>query len=337
MSILSPAGWLYGRIADLRNSLYDRGVLASHSLGARTISIGNLTAGGTGKTPLVAYVAEILTQSGQKVCILTRGYGRRNPRERVLVSNFDDVLADARTGGDEPVELATRLRGGSAVIANANRVSAAREAVERLGATALVLDDAFQHRRAKRDLDIVCIDATNPFGNKELLPAGSLREPMKNLRRADVVVITRSNLVDDQSLLRAKIVECAGNISVFESSNKISGLTEVSEFNAVAEKGSKALAFCALGNPSNFFSQLTSEGYDLVSKKPFPDHHYYRKDEIAKLEKKARAAGAEILLTTGKDAVKLDGFEFGMPCFVVETKMSFDDADGFNRLITSFS
>ena len=123
--LLSPVGWLYGTIADIRNTLYERGVLKSYSLGARTISIGNITAGGTGKTPLVAHVAALLAESGEKVCILTRGYGRDNPRDRVLVSDGEQVLVDAKKGGDEPVELARKLIGKAIIVADADRLSAA--------------------------------------------------------------------------------------------------------------------------------------------------------------------------------------------------------------------
>ncbi|MEP6847803.1 MAG: tetraacyldisaccharide 4'-kinase [Acidobacteriota bacterium] len=335
MSVLSPAGWLYSRVINLRNSFYDRDVFTSHPLGARTISIGNITAGGTGKTPLVAHVASHLAETGETVCILTRGYGRKNPKERVLVSDRNTVLVDARKGGDEPLELATRLQGKTVVIADADRVAAAKWAVEKFGITAFVLDDAFQHRRAKRDLDIVCIDAMNPFGNGEVLPAGILREPIKNLARADAIVITRCNLVQDLTALRKQIAECAGEATIFESSNTISGFREISEFGESETSGKKALAFCAIGNPSNFFKQLSRDGFDLVSKKPFPDHHYYSQEDIGKLEKRARNTQAEILLTTAKDAVKLAGFEFEMPCYAVEGEMSLDDADAFHELISS--
>src|SRR5215217_6944993 len=149
--LLSPIGWLYGKFADVRNALYDRGTLRSYDLGAKTISIGNITAGGTGKTPLVMYVAEILADAGEKVCILTRGYGRESSG-RVLVSDSVQVLVDARIGGDEPVELARKLIGKTIVVADADRVAAAGWAREKFEVTALVLDDAFQHRRAKRNL-----------------------------------------------------------------------------------------------------------------------------------------------------------------------------------------
>lgn len=178
--LLLPVGWLYGKIANIRNTLYDRGTFRSYDLGAKTISIGNITAGGTGKTPLVIHVSDILADAGEKVCILTRGYGRASSG-RVLVSDGEQVLVDARTGGDEPVEIARRLIGKAIVVSDADRISAATWAKEEFGITAFVLDDGFQHRHAKRDLDIVCIDATNPFGNGRILPAGRLREPLENL------------------------------------------------------------------------------------------------------------------------------------------------------------
>ncbi|HEX3101808.1 MAG TPA: tetraacyldisaccharide 4'-kinase, partial [Pyrinomonadaceae bacterium] len=148
--MLSLLASIYAKIADVRNRLYELGVFATYDLGARVISIGNITSGGTGKTPLVARVAEILADRGEKVCILTRGYGRENAERRVLVSDGNEVLADVREAGDEPFELANKLIGKALVIADADRVAAAEGAKRRFGVTAFVLDDGFQHRKAKR-------------------------------------------------------------------------------------------------------------------------------------------------------------------------------------------
>src|SRR5690242_13389671 len=184
---------LYSQIGNIRNALYDLGVLRSYSLGAMTVSIGNITTGGTGKTPLVAHVAELLADAGEKVCILSRGYGRRDPSSRVLVSNWEEVIADAAQAGDEPFELAIRLLGKAIVVSDANRVAAASWAKATFGITAFVLDDAFQHRRAQRDLDIVCVDSTNPFGEAKGTRA-LVREPFANISRADAIVLTRCDL-----------------------------------------------------------------------------------------------------------------------------------------------
>jgi len=339
--MFSLLGSIYGRLADLRNSLYDGGFFKTHSLGAKTISIGNITAGGTGKTPLAALVAEILADNGETVCILTRGYGRKNPKRRVLVSDGKNVLADAAMGGDEPVELARKLIGKAIVIADADRVSAAKWALDEFGVTVFVLDDGFQHRRAKRDLDIVCVDATNPFGNGSILPAGILREPLKNLRRADVIVLTRANLAGDIENLKSQISDLRLGLPLFTAENRISDVNKLADSLAGISKPQSvetipALAFCALGNPGNFFEQLRRDGFDIVTEKSLPDHHFYTQEDITNLEKTARKAKAEILLTTAKDAVKLNGLTFTMPCFVVEIELGIDEEKAFRDLITSF-
>lgn len=344
MNFLTPFGFLYGRITDLRNLLYDRGVFKSHDLGARTISVGNLTTGGTGKTPLVDLVAKILAENREKVCILTRGYGRVNPHERVLVSDGESVLVDAEIGGDEPVELAKRLVGKAVVVADADRVAAAKWAKEKFGVTAFVLDDGFQHRRAKRDLDIVCIDATNPCGNGRILPAGTLRESFKHLRRASAIVITRANLIDSTEELVARMKKRNDSAPIFVSENHISGLQEFQEFHAKTQipqggepKQTNFLAFCALGNSENFFRQLRNDGYGLLAIKGYRDHHKYTQADLDQLESTAKKAGANALLTTGKDAVKLKSLTFGMPCYVVEIETCINDEKGFRDMITASS
>jgi tetraacyldisaccharide 4'-kinase len=236
---LKPFSLLYRAVVRARASLYEKGVFKSCSLQAPTISIGNITVGGTGKTPLVAHVARIIAARGARVCILTRGYKRENPRAGVLVSDGEKILADVKKAGDEPFELARKLVGLSAVIADRNRVEAGNWARENLGITAFVLDDAFQHRRVRRDLDIVCVDATNPFGNGEILPGGILREPLSNLKRADAVVITRANLIEAKQIadLKLQISEINPRCEIFVSENKISNLASLKKFNAAAQSG----------------------------------------------------------------------------------------------------
>ncbi len=334
--------WIYGKITNLRNSLYERGVFKSHALGATVISIGNITVGGTGKTPMVAFIAEILAEQGEKVCILTRGYGRENPRKRVLVSDGEKILANVKEAGDEPFELARKLLGKASVVAYANRVAAAEWAKEKFKITAFVLDDAFQHRQAKRDLDIVLLDATNPFGNSKTLPFGILREPLENLQRADLIVITRANLVDEERITNyeLRITNYNPDCPIFTVENKISKLVELKDFLESANPKSqipnpKSLAFCALGNPDNFFEQLKREEFNLVSTKKFPDHHRYIQKDIEKLETEAKQKGAEILLTTAKDAVKLTNLKFELPCFILESRLVFEDEKKLREIIST--
>jgi tetraacyldisaccharide 4'-kinase len=360
--MLSLLSKIYGLVVRARNALYDSGVFEIHDLGARTISVGNITTGGTGKTPLVSYIAEVLAERGEKVCILTRGYGRENAKQRVLVSDGEQVLADAATGGDEPIELARKLLGKAIVISDTDRVSAAEWAKRRFGITTFILDDGFQHRRAVRDLDIVCIDATNPFGGGEMLPAGRLREPIENLARADCVVITKTNLVADISNLKSEIQTRNSRALLCETKNIISGILPIEEFHAQTRSSQRQAnvwrpieqlesnlqdkvrlaAFCALGNPDSFFSQLVGEfekrpkaDFDLAIAKPFTDHHVFEQKDIDELEEQAKRCRIDAVLTTVKDAVKLSNLKFEIPCFVIEIKLEIDDRESIEVILNS--
>lgn len=324
--MLSAAAFLYGKIVSLRNFLYDRGVFESFELGARTISIGNITTGGTGKTPLVTYVARVLADRGEKVCVLTRGYGRDDERRRVLVSDGEGILAGHREAGDEPVELADKLLGRAIVIADADRVAAAEWAKRKFGVTAFVLDDGFQHRRARRDVDIVCIDATDPFGGGKMLPAGRLREPVENLARADIVVITRADLVDNISNLRSEISRFVDDTRVFEAGNEL-------HLSQEKQAGESAMAFCGVGNPNSFFDRLRREEWPLAATRAFPDHHIYTQNDIDEIEQHAKQSGAAVLVTTAKDAVKLSDLKFEIPYLVVEAEVILDDPAGFAGML----
>lgn len=322
---------LYAAAMNARNRLYERGTFKSVSLGAFTVSVGNVTVGGTGKTPLVALTARVLAESGDRVCILTRGYGRANQRERVLVSDGENVLSDARRAGDEPVELARKLLGRAIVVADANRGAAGAWARERFGITAFVLDDAFQHRQVKRDLNIVCVDATDPFGNGKTLPTGILREPLENLNRADAIVVTRANLAENVRELKTRIKKYNRDCPIFVSRNEFSKLIELKKLDdenargEIGDRRTKYFAFCALGNPGNFFEQLRRENFNVARVRKFPDHHFYTQKDAENLVAEARRANAEALLTTVKDAVKLKNLTIDFPCLAIENELVFDD------------
>ena len=325
---------IYGAIINFRNLLFEKKIFKSKSLGVPTISVGNITVGGTGKTPLVAYIAEFLANSGETVCILTRGYGRENSKKRIVVSDGGKIVEDARITGDEPLELANKLGEKAIIVADAKRFEAGIWAREKFEITAFVLDDAFQHRRVKRDLDLVCIDAANPFGNKKVLPFGILREPLKNLKRADAIMITRANLLDENQIKDlATEIKNLTNAPIFISRNKIKHLTELSTKNKEQRTNDKFFAFCALGNPNNFFSQLKSEKFNLVGEEIFADHYFYNQKDIELLEKKAMEKKADALITTAKDAVKLKNVAFNLPCFAAENELVFDEEKKFQQLL----
>ncbi|MBV8859691.1 MAG: tetraacyldisaccharide 4'-kinase [Acidobacteria bacterium] len=330
---LAPLGMLYGAAARARLRLYRSGFLKSERVGAPVVSVGNLTAGGTGKTPLVEWAAKALAREGLRACVLTRGYGRADEGRRVVASDGARVLAEVSECGDEPRLLAERLLGAAAVVCDRDRVAAARWARAELGAEVFVLDDGFQHLRIARDFDLVTLDATAPWGGGHMLPRGRLREPASGLARADCVVITRAELAEDIEGLRAEVARMSeGRAAVFTSRARGLSLTPLSGYGrAVADdkaelipKGS-AGAFCAVGNPRAFFENLRRGGFGLRYERAFPDHHPYGQADVESVEREAAARGAEVLLTTAKDAVKLRGLDFALPCYVVETVSEFDE------------
>lgn len=337
MNPLTPFGKLYGRMMDWRNRLYDRGTFKSYDLGARTISVGNLTTGGTGKTPLVALIAKLLINDGETVCILSRGYGRANPKSRVLVSDGENILVDAEAGGDEPVELAMKLDGKAIIVADPNRVEAAKWARDKFRITVFILDDGFQHRRARRDLDIVCIDATDPCGNGRILPAGNLRESFRGLKRADAIVITRSNLVESTAALDDRLRKRNSRAPIFYAKTDIQHVVPLEEFQMRATNTQKkpvsAFVFTALGNGDNFIRSLDQYGIEIHGQVTFRDHHRFSQKDIREVELKANAHGAAALVTTAKDAVKLIGLRFSLPCYVAVAETKIDDSSALRELI----
>lgn len=330
----------------VRLALYRRGALRVHKIDAPVISVGNITTGGSGKTPLVEWLARALARENHFPCILTRGYGRANATERVLVSDGERVLADARQGGDEPCLLAERLLGVAAVISDADRVAAAHWALANLRSDLFILDDGFQHLRIARDLNIVTVDATNPWGGGWLLPYGRLREPVRELARADCCVITRAELAADIDSLRAEVERHSGGRPVFLSRTRTVGLRPLAamslkdtqragstSLSPLSEAPERVAAFCALGNPQAFFTHLQQNGCAPIYKRSFADHHVYTQKDVEALEHEARAGGAGALLTTAKDGVKLRQLRFGLPCYVVEIELEFDDEAAFRQLM----
>lgn len=335
--VLSPLGGLYSVAMKARRALYRRGFFSNRRIPAPLISVGNLTMGGTGKTPLVQWIAEQLAAANRRVCILTRGYGRKNPKQRVIVSRGGDVLSDPEHAGDEAFLLAERLQGRSAVISDADRGSAAVWAIENLASDVFVLDDGFQNLGLARNLDIVTIDATNPWGNRRLLPAGILREPRGELARADCVVLTRvpeSNAVQE---LEREVTELTNGRPIFHSRMKIRGLRAVNathqNISAAETKTFKVAAFCGVGNPESFFAQLRSAGYQLAATEIFRDHHLYTQADIDRVVGESSASGARVLLTTAKDEVKLRSLRFDLPCYAVEIGIEIEEEDQFRALI----
>lgn len=338
---LLPLSAVYSAVTRARMAAYRRGLLSVSKLAATVISVGNLTTGGTGKTPLVEWVCRTIdavahegVRDGKKICVLTRGYGRTNPKTQVVVSNGTEVLASESQAGDEPFMLANNLLGIAAVISNPNRAAAGKWAIENLHSEVFVLDDAFQHMRLFRDLDIVTIDATNPWGGG-MLPRGRLREPLSGLSRADCVVITRTEQVHDIGEIKEAVRRFAGEVPILSARMRTTGFRRAdgSPIETAEFLSQPIAAFCGIGNPDSFFDHLRREGYQVVFTHTFPDHHHYNQSELESLVRDAKASGAMSLLTTAKDATKLHSFDPGLPCCVLDIEISIDDEDPLVDLI----
>ena len=339
--VLPPLSLLYGAVTRTRLSLYRRGTFQTTKLDRPVISIGNITTGGTGKTPLVEYVARTIAAQGKKVCILTRGYGRKDAHLQVIVSDGYDVLASPSEAGDEPYLLATKLAGLAAVISSADRIAAGQEAIKDFGTDVFVLDDGFQHLRLARDLNIACIDATNPWGGGRLLPYGRLREAPEGLRRADCVVLTRCDQVESVAALRARVSELIEGRPVFESRMRPLRVVSLKNGPETISVPGRVGAFCAVGNPKSFFESLRELGYDVALERAFADHHEYSQGDVEALHQLAKETRVNALVTTAKDAVKLKGMSFALPCYVLEIEIDINEADEFATIvldrITGFS
>ncbi|MDT4897987.1 MAG: tetraacyldisaccharide 4-kinase [Acidobacteriota bacterium] len=347
--ILAPLGALYSAAMRARLALYRSGALRIHKIGSPVISVGNITTGGTGKTPLVEYIARAAAKKGRRVCILTRGYGRADARGRVLVSDGKQILADALAGGDEPRLLAEMLQGVAAIISDADRLGAARWAEENLGSDVFILDDGFQHLRLARDLDLVTVDATNPWGGGRLLPHGRLRERLKGLARADCIILTRAEQSQDIGSLRKEAERLSDGRPVLISRTCTKAICPLDEMimNGVASELSThhsslithhslpqpVAAFCAVGNPAAFFAHARNDGHTLSYTRAFHDHHIYQQTDVDALVSEAKRAGVRALLTTAKDAVKLRSLRFDLPCYVLEIGLEFDDEETLTGMI----
>jgi tetraacyldisaccharide 4'-kinase len=332
---LVPLSLVYGAAVKIRSALYRQGFFKTHSIAVPVISVGNVTTGGTGKSPLVEWVARQLAARGYLVCVLTRGYRRANPSERVVVSDGERIAADTHESGDEAMMLARSLLGKAAVVCDADRVAGANWAIENLKPDVLILDDAFQHLRIGRDLDLVTIDATNPWGAGRLLPGGILREPVNSLSRADCIIVTRTVDTIDASLQeRLRQATDAPTFSSTTVFRRIRALDSLE--NATGEETlwrQPVAAFCGIGNPHAFFQQLRDAGFELRHTKAFRDHHKYSQTEIDRLSRAAADAGAQALITTAKDGVKLAHMRFDLPCYVVEIEVQIQEADRLLALI----
>lgn len=320
---------LYELLVRLRIAAYETDYLKSKRLDATVISIGNLTLGGTGKTPIVEYFARYLSDEGQTVAVLSRGYGRKSNGLRAVHPN--QALGSDASGeyGDEPAMMA-RLLPQVPVVISANRYEGGLFAQREFGADVLILDDGFQHLALSRDLNILLIDATNPFGGFEMVPLGRLREPLYAIKRADAIIITRAHRGFDQAQVLGIIKYfCGDRIPIMYAYTAITSfrhLTSNETYEADQFRGWKAAVLCGIGNPTAFADDVLQPGIDIVAEHFFRDHYEFAQDDISEVERSARAAGADFIVTTEKDAVRLEGLKLGeIPVYAARAEIESDD------------
>ena len=298
-NILKMTSLFYGVASNLKNFLYDKKFIQPLKVEAKVISIGNFTTGGVGKTPVVAEIAKYFVQKGEKVAIISRGYGGKLDNKSVhVISDGINLYYKADMAGDEPYWLAVNLN-MCAVLTCANRYKAAKYAVEKLGINVIILDDGFQHRKFHRDLNVVLVDSEKLFGNGYLLPAGPLREPLTNFSRVDKLVVVSKNIEHNNAETCVKQF----NDEFFKNQFNKVFLCKVEPdyvYNIISgehlDKHSNIVAMSAIGQPEQFYKFLEND-YKIIKKVTFDDHHQYTIEDLADIE--------ENIVTTEKDAVKL--------------------------------
>jgi tetraacyldisaccharide 4'-kinase len=292
----------------VREAAYRFRVLRTGRLACPVISVGNITVGGSGKTPLAELAARTLVELGGRPAVVSRGYGR-DTRGVHVVADREGIRLEARAAGDEPRMLAERLPGVPVVVGE-NRLAAGKVAVERCGATVVVLDDGFQHRTIAKDLEIVVVNGRMPWGNGRLFPRGMLREPLSALARADLVVATNPAGPADVEAVTRTLRRHNDRAPVLAAAYEVIEASELGSGRRVGVDelaGRRLLAFAGLGTPRGFADTLAATGIRAAGLVEFPDHHWFLPDDLAGLARQSVAAGAQGLITTEKDAARLRG------------------------------
>lgn len=320
LHVLKGLSYLFLMVVSIRYFLYRTGLLRRYPLGTQVISIGNVTAGGTGKTPVTEIFARTLAAEGRKVAILSRGYRRKEApwwqrlftqviEKPLVVSDGRRVLLDSATGGDEPYMLASNLP-GVAVVVDRNRVKAGRYAVNRLGCDTLILDDGFQYQKLKHSIEVVLVDSTNPFGNGNLLPRGILREPVRNLKRADIIFLTKCR--GDVSAVKEEIRRYNTTAEIVECNHTPKVMKDVwsrEEFPLDWLRDKTVCTLSGIASPKGFENSLRHLGAKVVWCERYADHHRYDASEVLYALNRTADMGADALVTTEKDAVRFPRLE----------------------------
>lgn len=304
---LTLISFIFHFIVLTRSALYKIGIFKSYQAGCKVITIGNLTVGGTGKTPTVCLIARHFKASGFNTAVVCRGYRGTNTNAPMVVSDKENVLMNSESAGDEAYMLAKKLT-GIPVLAGKDRVKASKMACDLFNCEIIILDDGFQHLKLNRSMDVVLINSQNPFGNGFLLPRGILREPLNALKRADIILLTKKDQSDsDSNKLENKIRLYNQTVPIFKSFHKPVSLKKTADNNKINPDlliDKKISCFCSIGDPESFISMLKNMGLTLTDKIIFPDHHHYKISDYNKLKEISKKT--DFLITTEKDIAKIN-------------------------------
>ncbi|MDM8525402.1 tetraacyldisaccharide 4'-kinase [Desulfococcaceae bacterium HSG8] len=364
-SVLSVLSILYGGAVKLRETFYKKGFLKSEKLPCKVISVGNLTVGGTGKTPVTICLAEMLNSLGYKVAVLSRGYRGKEEKHGGIVSDGHRIFMDADMAGDEPFMMASNLK-NIPVIVGKNRFESGMLAVKEFQPDIIVLDDAFQHLRLRRDINLVLSDYHRPFGNKHLLPRGTLREPLSALLRGDAFILTGTDdgpgspiseelgkMAESRPVFRAfhipyicKTIAGTGSETFFNpdgaetgagfrrvpGNSKSSLQVEKNRTDTGILKGCSVFAFSGIAKNKRFHKSVESLGGNISGAAEFPDHHRYSENDFSGILRSAAESGADILVTTEKDHARIRKVRWPIDLAVIGIKISFGDDE--NRFVS---
>ena len=314
-SLLCFGSRFYSLASGLKNYLYDNKILTPQKVDAFVVSVGNLTTGGVGKTPVVAELVKRYMSKGKKVAIVSRGYGGKLKGVNVI-SDGNELYFDSQTAGDEPYWLGTNTK--AVVITSPVRYEGAKLAVDKYGVDVVILDDGFQHRKLHRDLDVVLIDSEKRFGNEKQLPAGPLRESIDGLRRADKIVVVSKNVTHygASEYAEALIEKYKKPVAICKAMPDV--VYNIFDESDILENGQQVIAFSGIGQPEQFYKFL--KPFDVIKTVDFDDHHDYTQKDMDNLQLYKLP-----LVTTEKDAVKCKSLKFTQKIYALKLKMTIED------------
>ena len=327
----------YQKGVEHRLNAYASGKRASKKLPCPVISIGNIVAGGAGKTPMTVYLADRLKAFGFKPVVISRGYKGCLGKNAAVVGDGRRVLLSAKTAGDEPVMMAGLKR--FPVVVGKDRYAAGKLALNTLDVDVIILDDGFQHMKLSRDLDIVLMDCQRPLGNGRMLPAGRLREPLSVCRdRASCLVFTRCPKTITASGGAAGLLESFSSIPSFRTRHRsvLTGWQGDAALKSSGLEGCCGVLFSGIAQNRSFADGARDMGIKVLDHLEFPDHYRYKSADFFSVRQRALALGADLILTTEKDWVKVDPlFDFGKPLGIMGVEIAFEDPNGFDQFLNS--